>query len=167
MNKHLRSRRKKAGVLCFAVGLFAAVAIAQNNSTTPRVVTLQDALNYALGHYPAVRAALEQVSAAHAGVSLARTQYLPQLSGVYQDSRATQNQVVGIWVPTPVTPTVEGPLRGKSGQSYRNSQTAALFSWEPADFGLRSARVGQARTREDKSEADLAVERRQVASAAG
>jgi len=164
VNKHLR--RTKAGVLCFALGLFVAVASAQNTSP-PKAVTLQDALNYALDHYPAVRAALEQVSAAHAGVSLALTQYLPQLSGVYQDSRATQNQVVGIWLPTPITPTVEGPLGGYSGQSYWGSQAAALFSWEPADFGLRSARVGQARTREDKSQADLALTRLQVASAAG
>jgi len=54
-------------------------------------------------HYPAVRASLEQVNAAQAKVSLARIQYLPQLSGVYAVSRATQNQVDGIWLPTPIT----------------------------------------------------------------
>jgi outer membrane protein TolC len=44
---------------------------------------------------------------------------------------------------------------------------AALFSWEPLDFGLRSARVGQARTAEEKSRAELALTRLQVASAVG
>ena len=101
------------------------------------------------------------------GVTLARTQYLPQLNGVYQDSRATQNQVPGIWLPTPITPTVEGPIGASSGQSFWGSQAAALFSWEPLDFGLRSARVGQARSADDKSQADLALTRLQVAAAVG
>ncbi len=160
-------RVRTLALLLLATALYVAVAAGQNNGGPPKVVTLQDALNYALDHYPAVRASLEQVAAAHAGVSLARTQYLPQLSGVYQDSRATQNQVAGIWLPTPITPTVEGPVGNYSGQSYWNSQAAALFSWEPADLGLRSARMGQARSREDKSQADLALTRLQVAASAG
>ena len=124
-------------------------------------------MDYALQNYPAVRASLQQVSAARAGVTLARTQYLPQLTGVYQDSRATQNQVPGIWLGTPITPTVEGPIGASSGQSFWGSQAAALFSWEPADFGLRSARVGQARSAEAKSQADLALTQLQVAAAVG
>jgi outer membrane protein TolC len=128
---------------------------------------LEQAVDYAVQNYPAVRATLEQVSAARAGVTLARTQYLPQLNGVYQDSRATQNQVDGIWLPTPITPSVEGPVGTSSGQSYWGSQAAALFSWEPADFGLRAARVGQARSAVDKSQADLALTRIQVATAVG
>ena len=110
---------------------------AQTSNDTAKALPLEDALNYALQNYPAVRASLEQVTAARAGVSLARTQYLPQLSGVYQDSRATQNQVPGIWLPTAITPTVEGPVGGSSGQSFWGSQAAAFFSWEPIDFGLR------------------------------
>jgi outer membrane protein TolC len=42
-----------------------------------------------------------------------------------------------------------------------------LFSWEPFDFGLRSATVGGARSAADKSTADLAVTRLQVATAVG
>jgi outer membrane protein len=141
---------------------------AQTNGSQSRVFSLENAVNYALQHYPAVRAALEQVSAARAGVSLARTQYLPQLSGVYQDSRATQNQVPGIWPPTGITPTVEGPIAAtSSGQSYWGSQAAALFSWEPFDFGLRSSLVAQAKSAQDKSSADLVVTRLQVATAVG
>ena len=107
------------------------------------------------------------MTAARGGVTLARTQYLPQLNGVYQDSRATQNQVPGIWLPTSITPTVEGPIGPSSGQSYWGSQAAALFSWEPLDFGLRAAKVGQARSAEEKSQADLALTRLQVATAVG
>lgn len=147
--------------------LFPQLCIAQTNEPSRKGLTLGDAVEYALQHYPAVRASLEQVTAARGGVTLARTQYLPQLNGVYQDSRATQNQVPGIWLPTPITPTVEGPIGPTSGQSYWGSQAAALFSWEPLDFGLRAAKVGQARTAEEKSQADQALTQLQVAAAVG
>jgi len=139
----------------------------QTNPATPRTFSLEDALNYALQNYPAVRASLDQVNAAHAGITLARAQYLPSLSGVYEDSRATQNQVAGIWLPTSITPTVEGPIAGSSGQGFWGSQAASLFSWEPIDFGLRRSSVEQARSVETKSNADLAVTRLQVAAAVG
>ncbi|MGA7795558.1 MAG: TolC family protein [Candidatus Acidiferrales bacterium] len=140
---------------------------AQNQQAPQKTFTLEQAVAYALQNYPAVRASLERVSAARAGVTLARTGYLPQLNGVYQDSRATQNQVEGIWLPTPITPTVEGPVGASSGQSFWGSQAAALFSWEPVDFGLRSAKVGQAQSAEAKSQADLALTQLQVAAAVG
>lgn len=142
-------------------------AAAQNPQTPLKTFTLQQAVEYALQNYPAIRASLERVTAARAGVTLARTQYLPQLNGVYQDSRATQSQVPGIWLATPITPTVEGAVGPSSGQSFWGSQAAALFSWEPLDFGLRSARVGQARSGEAKSQADLALTQLQVAAAVG
>ena len=161
-----KSLGKGASILLVFI-LWPVLCIAQTNDLTAKVLTLEDAMNYALQHHPAVRASLEQVSAARAGVTLARTQYLPQLSGVYQASRATQNQVNGIWLPTPITPTVIGPIGSSSGQSFWSSQAAAFFSWEPLDFGLRSARVGQARSAEEKSQADLDLTQLQVATAVG
>lgn len=163
----LRTRTTQCCAVLLTLVLLPAIAAAQTNTATPRTLTFENALQYALEHYPAVRASLEQVSAAHAGVALAHTQYLPQLSAVYQDSRATQNQVPGIWLPTSITPTVEGPTGASSGQSYWGSQTAALFSWEPADFGLRPAMVGLARSAQDKANSSLAVTRLQVAAAVG
>jgi outer membrane protein len=154
-------------VMLSLVFLMPALLAAQANDSGPRVLTLEDAVSYALQHYPAVRASLEELRAAHAGVSLARAQYLPALSGLYQDSRATQNQVPGIWLGTPITPTVEGPTGAPSGQSYWASQTAALFSWEPFDFGLRGSFVGQAKSAEEKSAADVARTRLDVAAAVG
>lgn len=158
--------RASAAILC-VLNLSPSLSSAQTSEPTAKVLTLEDAVDFALQHYPAVRASLEQVSAARAGVTLARTQYLPQLNGVYQVSRATQNQVDGIWLPTPITPSVEGPISPASGQSFWGSQTAALISWEPLDFGLRSARVGQAQSAEAKSRADLALTQLQVAKAVG
>jgi outer membrane protein len=142
-------------------------SVAQANDSQMRDLTLENAVSYALQHYPAVRASLEELRAAHAGVSLARAPYLPTLSGVYQDSRATQNQVPGIWLGTPITPTVEGPTGNSSAQSYWESQAAALFSWEPFDFGLRGSIVRQAKSAESKSAADVARTRLEVATAVG
>jgi outer membrane protein len=155
------------GVLLLAVCSSAGISKAQATGAASKTFSLTDAISYALKNYPAVRASLEDLDAAQAGVSLARSQYLPSLSGVYQDSRATQNQVPGIWLPTSITPTVEGPVGGSSGQSYWGSQAAALFSWEPVDFGLRGSVVSRAKSAQEKSEADLVVTRLQVASAVG
>lgn len=153
--------------ILLVVLLLPSLSRPQTNDASPKLLTLEDALNYALQHYPAVRASLEQISAARAGISLARSQYLPALNGVYQDSRATQNQVPGIWLGTPITPTVEGPVGASSGQSYWGSQGIASFSWEPFDFGLRPSIVGQAKSAADKANADLAVTQLQVATAVG
>jgi outer membrane protein len=153
--------------ILLVVLLLPSLSGGQTNEASSKVLTLEDALNYALQHYPAVRASLEQISAARAGISLARSQYLPMLNGVYQESRATQNQVQGIWFGTPITPTVEGPVGASSGQSYWGSQSIASFSWEPVDFGLRPAIVRQAKSAADKANADLAVTQLQVATAVG
>ncbi len=66
-----------------------------------------------------------------------------------------------------MNPAVEGPLGSASSESYWNSQAEALLSWEPLDFGLRSATVVQARSAQSRSEAQLAVTRLQVAAAVG
>ena len=147
--------------------LFPYHTAAQISGDTAKALTLEDALNYALQHYPAVRASLEQVSAARAGVTLARTQYLPQLSGVYQDSRATQNQVPGIWLPTADDADRRRARRRIQRAELLGQPDGAFFSWEPIDFGLRPAMVALARSAQDKSNADLAVTRLQVAAAVG
>jgi outer membrane protein TolC len=132
-----------------------------------KTFTLEQAINYASAHYPAVRAALEQVNGARSGVALARTSYLPQLNPVYQANRATQNQLAGIFLPSPIAPSIEGPVQPYSATSFWNTQGGALLSWEPFDFGLRRATVGQARSVEQKSNADVELTRLQVASATG
>ena len=132
-----------------------------------KTFTLEEAINYALANYPAVRAALEQVNSAKSAVALARTSYLPLLNPIYQANRATQNQVVGIFLPSPIAPSIEGPVQPYSATNFWNTQGGALLSWEPFDFGLRRATIDQARSVEHKSNADVELTRLQVASATG
>ena len=167
MTRNIARSLRACPAILLALSLLAGPTPAQTNGTPPKSLTLEEALDYALDHYPAVRASLEQASASRAGIALARAQYLPALNGVYQDSRATQNQVPGIWLPTPITPIVEGPVSGPSGQSYWGSQAAMLFSWEPIDFGLRAATIRRAKSAADRSTADVAVTRLEVATAVG
>jgi len=86
---------------------------------------------------------------------------------IYQANRATQNQVAGIFLPSSIAPSMEGPVQPYSGTSFWNTQAGALLSWEPVDFGLRRAAVDQARSAEHKSDAEVELTRLQVASGTG
>ena len=155
--------------ICFllAAQLVAQTAPPQGSARPVKTFTLEEAINYALANYPSVRAALEQVNSARSGVALARTTYLPQLNPIYQADRATQNQLAGIFLASPIAPSIEGPVQPYSATSFWNTQGGALLSWEPFDFGLRRATVDQARSVEHKSNADVELTRLQVASATG
>ena len=59
-------------------------------------LTVQQAVDQALAKYPSVRVSQEQVSAAAAGIDLARTAYLPRVDTLGQVNRATRNNVFGL-----------------------------------------------------------------------
>jgi outer membrane protein TolC len=160
------TRRIHAGWLGLFLVLISGPTLKAQMGTVPaRALTLEEAVHYALVHYPAVRAALEQVNSARSGVALARTTYLPQLNPIYQANRATQNNIIGLSFPSPIAPSITGPVQPYSATSFWNTQAGALLSWEPFDFGLRRATVDQARSAENKSSAEVELTRLQVASA--
>ena len=158
---------------CLAVlsGL-AAPAWAQTpppqQATPAQVFTLQDALQYAVEHYPAVKAAIEQVNASTAGVTVAKSAYLPRLDSLWQMNRATLNNVTGLLLPQSTIPGITGPpLSSASSQSAWGSAAGALFSWEPIDFGLRDAGVRGAEAVITRARADESLTRLDVQSAVG
>src|SRR2546423_10280513 len=119
----------RSGVLLLCVAA-QVVATAQ-----PRPLTIQDAVRESLAQYPAVRSSMEQVSAAAAGINLARTSYLPRADFLGQVNRATHNNVFGQLFPQSVIPSMTGPVLGtNSGQSVWGSAVGTLVSWEPIDF---------------------------------
>ena len=130
-------------------------------------LTLEQAVNQALDTYPAVRASIEQVSAAAAGINLARTVYLPRTDFLGQMNRATRNNVFGVLLPQPVISSMTGPVLGtNSASSVWGTALGALVSWEPFDFGLRSATVGVAQSVRESANAQVGVTRLQVGTAA-
>src|SRR5262249_12828200 len=75
-------------------------------------LTLEQAVSQATAKYPAVQVSLERVSAAAAGVNLARTSYLPRADFLGQINRATHNNVFGMLLnqPLPVISPISGPV---------------------------------------------------------
>jgi outer membrane protein len=144
----------------------------QNQLETPEKIgaislTLDRAVESALSRYPSIRAALAHASAASAGIGLARTAYLPRTDLVWQDNRATRNNVFGLFFPQSIPLPISGPVLGtNTGTSVWGSATGFLFTWEPFDFGLRNSRVGTARAQENQATARVAVTRLDVAIAA-
>jgi outer membrane protein TolC len=156
-------------VLTFAVVSLSSAIHAQTTLPPPtEPLTLDSALTYAREHYPALRAALEQVNATSAGIDLARTAYLPRLDSIWQSNRATANNVFGQVFPQPVIPALSGPvLSSASADSVWSSATGALFSWEPADFGLRQAGVDGAEAAMVRARASETLSRLDVETAVG
>jgi outer membrane protein len=158
-----------ASVLVSVVMLSATVeAQDANTQAPPPTLTLEQALQYALDHYPTVRAALEQVNASTANVSVARAAYLPRFDTVWQTNRATANNIFGQLLPQSVIPPISGPvLSSASSQSVWGSAAAGLFSWEPVDFGLRSAVVREAEAGVAQARAEEGLTRLAVQNAVG
>lgn len=146
-------------------GILAIAAVAQQSSGTS-TLTLDAAVDYALSHYPAVRSALERRAAAHAGVGLARTAYLPTANALWQGNRATRNNIFGLLLPQGVVPSVSGPvLTSTSDRGAWGSAAGLLLSWEPFDFGYRHAEMDVARANEHAAAANVGISRLEVGAA--
>ena len=150
------------------ISRFATVASLIFLASTVRAqLTLDQAVEQAMTKYPGVRASLQQVSAADAGINLARTSYLPRADFMGQVNRATHNNVFGMMLsPSSISP-ISGPvLRTNSLDTVWGSAVGVLVSWEPFDFGLRRANVGLAHSTRDVANAQVAVTRLQAGTAA-
>ncbi len=143
------------------------VLAAQAPAPEPKTFTVQQAVAYALANYPAVRAALESYNAAKAGVSVAKTNYLPRVDTLYQGARGTRNSVLGVLLPqfpTILTGT-QGTVLPPSNRAFWVSGAGALFSWEPFDFGYRRSELRSAESSASRSAAQVVLTRLGVATA--
>jgi len=161
----------RAGLRWITVTLILLISLgrtspAQSSADQKKRLTLEEAVDFALKNYPAVRAALQRVTAAQAGVGLARTNYLPRADMVWQTNRATDNNITGLVLPQSIIAPISGPVPiGTSNRSAWGSAAGLLFSWEPVDFGYRGAKVGAARAAWDQATAEASLTRLDVAVA--
>src|SRR5205823_10094154 len=111
------------------------------------LLTLNDAIQLALKNYAAIKESRARAEAADEGVGLARTAYLPRLDLIWQENRATTNNVFGLLLPQSIVPSISGPVLGTRslGDSVWGSAAGVLLSWEAIDFGQRKASVDVAR----------------------
>jgi outer membrane protein len=157
--------RASAAILC-VLNFSPSLSSAQTNEQAAKVLTLEDTVDYALQHYPAVRASLEQANAARAGVALAKTNYLPRADMLWQSNRATRNNAFGLLFPNSVISPISGPvLSSTSNDSVWGSAAGLLFTWEPIDFGRRGATVNAARAGQSLANSEVSVTRLDVAVA--
>jgi outer membrane protein TolC len=163
---HCRRLLKFSILTLFLALCFGRTIPAQTSDASKKVLTLDQAVDFALKNYPAVRASLERVTAAQAGVGLARTTYLPRADTVWQTNRATDNNITGLLLPQSVIAPISGPVPvTASGRSAWGSAAGLLFSWEPLDFGYRGAKVDAARAVRNRAAAESSLTRLDVAVA--
>lgn len=146
-----------------------SVSLAQNTVKLPdRPLTLDQAVDFALANYPAVRASMERRLASKEGVSLSRTSYLPRTDLLWQSNRATRNNIFGLYFPQSTVPPISGPvLPNTSDRGVWGSMAGILLSWEPFDFGYRGANVAVAKAAERRANAELSLTKLDVAGAVG
>ena len=150
-------------LICLALTSLASAQTAN----PPQPLKLDAAVELALTNYPAIKTAQAQAAAAKANIDLARTAYLPRLDLLYQENRATRNNVFGAVLPQSVIPSISGPVLGStSWDSAFGSAGGTLFSWEPFDFGVRKAQVGAARAITNQANANISVTELEVATSA-
>src|SRR5829696_1867584 len=144
MSEHWESRPESAGslaaVMIVALMLSAGGVAAQSTSATP--ITLDEAVQLALKNHPTIKESRARARAANEGVSVAQTAYFPRVDLLWQENRATRNNVFGLLLPQAIVPPISGPvLRPRGSDSVWSSAVGALLSWEAVDFGLRKASV--------------------------
>jgi len=155
----------RLGAFCLLLPAISFLSFAQEPA--PQPLRIDQAVGQALDNYPAVRAAQAQARAAEAGVEVARTAYLPRADLLWQENRASRNNVFGLLLPQSVVPAISGPVLGTAGfESAWGSAGGLLFSWEPFDFGLRRAGVDLARAASRQAQAGADVTRLDVSAAA-
>jgi outer membrane protein len=158
--------------LWLAIVLTSWSSLCQSQSPEPKpgepvTLTLDQAVEFALSHFPAVKAVLAQASATRSAVDLARTAYLPSTDLVWQANRATRNNVFGLFFPQPIPLPISGPVLGtNNGTNVWGTAAGFLFNWEPFDLGLRKAQAGTARAQEAQAKTAVEVTRQDVAVAA-
>lgn len=128
-------------------------------------LTLNETIDYAIKNYPSIHAAQSKVSAAKAGIGLAKTAYLPKGDAIYQTNRATRNNITGLLFPQSVIPNISGPaIANPNFGSAWGTATGGLVSWELLDFGLKRSKVNLAKTDVEKAESEAELTELELAS---
>jgi outer membrane protein len=170
--------------VCSAIACFianattvASYAAGQEPGDTPpalrapiqQLYSLTAAVDTSLRNFPTLRYAKARVMQTRAGITLARTAYLPNFDLLFQELRTTTNVIAGAIFPQTldVIPMQTGAeKRGSSFNSVFANNTGANFSWELWDFGLRHANVNLAKTDYAAANAQVRLTDLDVAAAA-
>jgi outer membrane protein len=153
--------------LVVAAAVSAMTPIPTSAQTAPNQLTLAEAVRLAVQNYPAIKERRARAQAAEEGVAVARTAYLPRLDVIWQENRATTNNVFGLLLPQAIVPPISGPVLGtRSFESVWGSAAGVLLSWDAVDFGQRKASIAVAQAQTMAAKAQTAVSELDAAAAA-
>ncbi len=156
-----------AAAVCLSPGRGTASAQAPESSEH-RKLTLAQVIDVARANYPQIQAAHAQQKAAQGSVGVARAAYLPRTDLLWQTNRATANNIYGLLLPQSVIPSISGPVIASDvSRSAWSSGGAALLTWQPFDFGARSAKVLAAQKGSEAAKQAAALTDLEVSAGAG
>jgi len=157
------SCKSAAGILTGIILVMAAVGptLAQK----PTIYSLADLVDSAKRHLPLLLQKEALVASAQAGVTEAKHAFLPQLDAVEELSVGSANDLTGPFLPVPgIVHSVAGSINAASNYQAVTGNMASLYGqYDLVTFGLKDARVADARAYVGLTQADLAKQRYLVA----
>ena len=121
------------------------------------VYSLADLVDSARHHLPLLMERQALVSSAQAGITEARHAYLPKLNVAEELSIGTDNDMSGSFIPLPgIVHTISGGVTAANNYQGASSNLGSLYGeYELVNFGLRGARVNNAKAFASVKQADL------------
>ena len=124
-----------------------------------KIYTLSELTEAAKNYLPSLMQKRALVNSAKAFVTDTRHSFLPQLKVSDQLSIATDNSLAGSYLPMALTPSSSAGVRADNNGQAATGNLAVLYSeYELVNFGLNKAKMDNARSYVDLSEADFKKE---------
>jgi outer membrane protein TolC len=134
----------------------------------PKAVSIRESVDIALRNFPAIAHRQFKLRASLANVTLAKTQYLPNLNIDIQESEVTSNRIASVVMNNvsgfDTVPVDAGPSStSQSARPIANNLDGVNLNWLLVDFGLRHANDAFAYADARSARADLNLTRLDVA----
>jgi outer membrane protein TolC len=151
---------KRAACFLVELTLFLAAAcpvLAQKTT----LYSLTDLVDSATRHLPLLLEKQALVQSAQAGITEAQHSFLPQVNAVEELSVGSANDVAGPFLPVPgVLHSIAGSINANPNYQAVTGNMASLYGqYELVNFGLRGAKIANARAFAGWTRADLEKER--------
>ncbi|MBS1665501.1 MAG: TolC family protein [Bacteroidetes bacterium] len=146
----------------FLVGALLFVATAQHSRAQKKVTySLAELADSANRHFPRLLEKQALTQSAQAGIAEAKHSFLPQAILVEELSVGSANDLTGPFLPVPGTlHSISGSITGASNYQTVTGNLASLYAqYDLVNFGLRGAKVANARAYANLTQADLEKER--------
>lgn len=147
-------KRKYSLILSISLLLSSFSVYAQN-----KIYTLSELTESAKSYLPSLMQKRALVNSAKAFVTDTRHSFLPQLKVSDQINIASDNSLEGSYLPLGITPSTSGGIRNSNNGQAATGNIAVLYSeYELMNFGLNKAKINNAQSYVNFSEADLQKE---------